>query len=86
MAAYEPLCDSPGEWQVTSAYRTYVKTVWSLYGCPNYTPAQRLQFEEEEQCKALGLSPSGSYELMHELDFPVLRIDRGMVVSNEKFL
>lgn len=36
--------------------------------------------------KALGLSPSSGYELMHEADFPVLKVGSRMVVPKEKFV
>ena len=36
--------------------------------------------------KVLGVSPSSSYELMHEPDFPVLRVGSRMVVPKEKFV
>ena len=36
--------------------------------------------------KVLGVSPSSGYELMHEKDFPVLRIGSRMVVPKEKFV
>ena len=36
--------------------------------------------------KVLGVSPSGGYELMHEKDFPVLRVGNRMVVPKEKFI
>ena len=35
--------------------------------------------------KVLGVSPSSGYELMHEPDFPVLRVGNRMVVPKEKF-
>lgn len=35
--------------------------------------------------KVLGVSPSSGYELMHEKDFPVLRVGNRMVVPKEKF-
>lgn len=35
--------------------------------------------------KLLGISPSSSYELMHEEGFPVLRVGNRMVVPKEKF-
>lgn len=35
--------------------------------------------------KLLGISPSSSYELMHEDGFPVLRIGNRMVVPKDKF-
>lgn len=34
----------------------------------------------------LGVSPSSGYELMHEKDFPVLKIGSRMVVPKEKFV
>lgn len=36
--------------------------------------------------KLLGVSPSSGYELMHEPDFPVLKIGSRMVVPKEKFI
>lgn len=36
--------------------------------------------------KVLGVSPSSGYELMHEKDFPVLRVGSWMVVPKEKFV
>ena len=36
--------------------------------------------------KVLGISPASTYELMHEPDFPVLKIGNRMVVSKEKFI
>ncbi len=36
--------------------------------------------------KALGVSPSSGYELMHEEGFPTLRIGSRMVVPKEKFV
>ena len=36
--------------------------------------------------KVQGISPSSTYELMHEPDFPVLKIGNRMVVSKEKFI
>ena len=35
--------------------------------------------------KLLGISPSFSYELMHEKGFPVLRVGNRLVVPKEKF-
>ena len=35
--------------------------------------------------KVLGISPSSGYELMHEPDFPVLKIGNRLVVPKEKF-
>lgn len=39
----------------------------------------------EMVAKLLGISPSSSYELMHEKDFPVLRVGNRLVVPKEKF-
>ena len=36
--------------------------------------------------KVLGIAPSSSYELMHEKDFPALRIGSRIVVSKEAFI
>ncbi len=36
--------------------------------------------------KVLGVSPSSGYELMHESEFPVLKIGSRMVVPKEKFI
>ena len=36
--------------------------------------------------KALGIAPSSAYELMHQKDFPTLRIGSRMVVPKEKFI
>ena len=35
--------------------------------------------------KLLGISPSSSYELMHEKGFPVLLVGNRLVVPKEKF-
>ena len=34
----------------------------------------------------LGIAPSSAYELMHETDFPVLKIGSRLVVPKEKFV
>ena len=36
--------------------------------------------------QVLGVSPSTTYELMHEPGFPVLRVGSRMVVPKEKFI
>ena len=36
--------------------------------------------------KVLGVSSSSGYELMHEPDFPVLKVGSRMVVPKEKFV
>ena len=36
--------------------------------------------------QVLGVAPSSAYELMHEKDFPTLRVGSRMVVQKEKFI
>ena len=36
--------------------------------------------------KVLGIAPASSYELMHEADFPTLKIGNRIVVPKEKFI
>ncbi len=36
--------------------------------------------------KVLGVSPSTGYDLMHEKDFPVLKVGNRMVVPKEEFI
>ena len=40
----------------------------------------------ETVASALGIAPSSTYELMHESDFPVLKVGNRMVVPKEKFV
>lgn len=40
----------------------------------------------EVVAKVLGIAPSSSYELMHESDFPVLKVGSRMVIPKEKFI
>lgn len=40
----------------------------------------------EVVAKVLGIASSSSYELMHEADFPVLKVGSRMVVPKEKFI
>ena len=40
----------------------------------------------EMVASALGVSPSSSYELMHEKDFPALKVGSRIVVPKEKFI
>lgn len=40
----------------------------------------------DEVAKVLGISPSSSYELMHEPGFPVLKVGSQMVVPKDKFI
>ena len=35
--------------------------------------------------QVLGISAASSYELMHEKDFPVLKVGNRMIVPKEKF-
>lgn len=36
--------------------------------------------------QVLGISPSSAYELMHESNFPVLKVGSRMIVPKEKFI
>ena len=45
-----------------------------------------LFLNSETVAKTLGVSPSSAYELMHEPDFPILRIGNRMVVPKEQFI
>ena len=45
-----------------------------------------LFLNSELVAKVLGVSPSSAYELMHEPNFPVLRVGSRMVVPKEKFM
>jgi len=36
--------------------------------------------------KVLGVSPSSGYELIHEPDFPILKVGNRMMVPREKFI
>ena len=45
-----------------------------------------LQLPADTVAKTLGVAPSSAYELMHEKDFPTLRIGSRMVVPKEKFI
>lgn len=40
----------------------------------------------ETVAKVLGISPSSGYELMHEKDFPALKIGNRIVVPKEEFI
>lgn len=55
-----------------SAYKTY-----------NQLP---LFLNAEVVANVLCVAPSSCYELMHEADFPVLKIGSRMVVPKEKFI
>ena len=47
---------------------------------------QKLFLTSDLVAKALGIAPSSAYELMHEKNFPTLRIGSRMVVPKEKFI
>lgn len=40
----------------------------------------------ETVAKVLGVAPPTAYELMHEADFPTLKISNRMVVPKEQFI
>ena len=40
----------------------------------------------ETVAKVLGVAPSAAYELMHEADFPTLKIGNRIVVPKEQFI
>ena len=42
--------------------------------------------KNHNEARGLGVSPSNGYELMHQPDFPVLRVGSRMVVPKEKFI
>ena len=43
-------------------------------------------YTNHNEAKVLGTSPSSGYELMHQPDFPVLRVGSRMVVPKEKYI
>ena len=45
-----------------------------------------LFFNAETVSAVLGIAPSSAYELMHEKDFPTLRVGNRLVVPKEKFI
>ena len=45
-----------------------------------------LMLNAETLSKVLGIAPSSAYELMHEKEFPTLRIGNRIVVPKEKFI
>lgn len=63
--------------------KTEVSVKKSIY--QNYEELP-LFLNSETVAKTLGVSPSSAYELMHEPDFPVLRIGNRMVVPKEQFI
>ena len=45
-----------------------------------------LFLNSELVAKVLGVSPSSGYDLMHQPDFPVLRVGNRMLVPKEQFI
>ena len=45
-----------------------------------------LFLNSELVAKVIGVSPSSGYELMHQPDFPVLRVGNRMLVPKEQFI
>ena len=43
-------------------------------------------YKNHTEARALGVSPSSGYELMHQPDFTVLRVGTCMVVPKEKYI
>ena len=43
-------------------------------------------YKNHNEARVLGASPSSGYELMHQPDFPVLRVGSRMLVPKEKFI
>ena len=64
-------------------YKRRILIEKSEYKSYDYLP---LFLNADTVAKALGVSPSSGYELMHEPGFPVLRIGNRMVVPKEQFI
>lgn len=64
------------------------KTKLKTEGESNYKSYDELPLflNSDTVAKTLGVAPSSAYELMHEKDFPTLRIGSRMVVPKEKFI
>ncbi len=45
-----------------------------------------LMLNAETLAKVLGVAPSSAYELMHEKDFPTLKIGNRLVIPKEDFI
>ena len=56
-----------------------------MSACKNYDDLP-LFLNARMVSQVLGVSPSSGYELMHEPDFPVLKVGSRMVVPKEKFI
>ena len=59
------------------------RTKESIYKSYDELP---LFLNAETVAKVLGVAPSTAYELMHEADFPILKIGNRMVVPKEQFI
>ena len=68
------------------------KTIGKAVGMTENTVAKYVNALEckgliqTESTKVLGIAPSSSCELMHEADFPVLKVGSRIVVPKEKFI
>ena len=64
------------------------KTKLKTEGESNYKSYDELPLflNSDTVAKTLGVAPSSAYDLMHEKDFPTLRIGSRMVVPKEKFI
>ena len=56
-----------------------------MSSCKSYDDLP-LFLNAEMVAAVLGVAPSSAYELMHEPEFPTLRIGNRMVVPKEKFV
>ena len=54
--------------------------------CHNSKTTLPLFLNAEVVAMALGIAPSSAYELMHEADFPVLKVGSRIVVPKEQFI
>ena len=45
-----------------------------------------LMLNAETLAKVLGVAPSSAYELMHEKDFPTLKVGNRLVIPKEDFI
>ena len=45
-----------------------------------------LMLNAETLAKVLGVAPSSEYELMHEKDFPTLKVGNRLVIPKEDFI
>lgn len=45
-----------------------------------------LMLNAETLTKVLGVAPSSAYELMHEKDFPTLKVGNRLVIPKEDFI